>query len=170
MSRIPNRLALLALGAILVGGAAPDDQAKPDYWVVGKTADNTLFYFIDASTIIDDGAIRSAWITAIAAGKGIVQFGWRRKMALTIFDCRHDSLFESRIVTYDQFAKPKMDHSYDLSAFDKISPESVESTERKFVCANPEDWPAGKAWSRIIVTPEGMADNDNRAFENHRAP
>jgi hypothetical protein len=170
MNRARLRLALLAIGTIFMGGAAPDDTVKPDYWFVGKNTDRTLFYFIDASTIEDDGAIRSAWITAIAAGKGIVQYGMRRKMTLTIFDCRHDSLFESRIATYDQFAKPIMDHSYELSQFDKITPESIESTESKFVCQNPESWAAGKNWSKIIVTPEGMADNDNRAFESHRAP
>jgi hypothetical protein len=89
---------------------------------------------------------------------------------MTIFDCRHNALFESRIVTYDQFAKPKMDHTYNLTAFDKIAPRSVESTEYRFVCANPEDWAGATAWSKLVVTPEGMADNDNRAYENHRAP
>ncbi len=166
-----RRLALLSLATILVGGAAwGDDVAKPDYWFVGRNQDRTLFSFVDASTIVDDGAIRSAWITQIAAGKGIVQSGMRRKMTLTIFDCRHNTLFESRIVTYDQFAKPLMDHSYAVSRFDKIAPGSVESTERGFVCDDPAHWAAGKSWSRIIVTPEGMADNDNRAFENHPAP
>jgi hypothetical protein len=170
MNRGLRRLAILAIGAIFIGGAAPDDVTKPDYWSVGKNQDRTLFYFIDASTIQDDGAIRSVWITTIAAGSGIVKYGMRRKMALTIFDCRHSSLFESRIVTYDQFAKPLMDHSYELSTFDKIAPGSIEFTESQFACTNPEAWAAGKAWSRIVVTPEGMADNDNRAFANHHAP
>jgi hypothetical protein len=169
MNRYWRGLALLAIGTVIIGAAAPDDTVKTDYWSVGKNDDRTLFYFVDASTIADDGSIRSAWITAIAAGKGILQYGMRRKMMLTIFDCRHNSLFESRIVTYDQFAKPMMDHSYQLSRFDKITPGSIESSESSFVCANPESWRQGGSWSRIIVTPEGLADNDNRVYENHRA-
>jgi hypothetical protein len=167
MNRNQRRLALLALGAVFLVGAAPDDDVKPNYWLVGKTDDRTLFYFVDASTIADDGSIRSAWITAVASGTGVEKHGVRRKMTLTIFDCPRRSRFESRIATYDQYGKNLMDHSYQLSRFDKIAPESMDASVSGFVCSNPESWPAGPGWTRITVTPEAMADKENKAFQSH---
>jgi len=166
---------LLALGASLMFGTTSVYAGKKkveilNYWFVGATDEHTLFHFIDASTVTYDGPTRSAWITAVAAGKGIQKYGMRRSMILTIFNCERNSLFQSRVTTYDQSGVNLLDHSYDNNDFRQIAPGSVEATEVNFVCANPENWASGKNWAKIDVPPELMSDRDNQAFQLHQTP
>lgn len=91
-------------------------------------------------------------------------------MTLTIFNCERNSLFKSRVVTYDQSGVNLLDHSYDNNDFQQIAPGSVEATEIGFVCANPENWASGKNWGKIDVAPEIMSDKDNQAFQVHQTP
>jgi hypothetical protein len=161
---------MFGVAPVYAGKHAEKFAGNSNYWLVGETEDHTLFHFIDASTITYDGSTRSAWLSAIAAGKGIAKYGWRRKMSLTIFNCERSSLFESRIVTYDQRGVSLLDHSYDNNDFRQIIPGGVDATEIGFVCANPDNWTSGKNWTKINVTPEIMSDDDNKTFQNRQTP
>jgi hypothetical protein len=155
--------------SVLVGGAPAHAQNDADYWLVRVSEDHTLFDFIDASTITYDGPFRSVWLTEIVAGKGVGKHDLRRKMIFTMFDCGRKYSREIRVVTYDRQGETLADRARDTVSFKPIIPESIDSIESQFVCANSDSWASRTGWTEIDGAPEKKADDDRKSFQVHQA-